>query len=44
MFWVNQLMGFSLVLFSSCNKGPIGNLGTSLWKIERMIHCWMLLG
>jgi len=44
MFWLNQLMGFSFVLFSSCNKGPFGNLGTNLWKTKRMMHWWMLLG
>jgi len=30
MFWVNQLMGFSLFLLSSCNKGSFGKLGTIL--------------
>jgi len=42
MFWVNSLMGFSFVLFSSCNKGPFGNLGTSLRNIKMMMYCWML--
>jgi len=28
-------MVFRFVLFSSCNEGPFGNLGTKLWKTKR---------
>jgi len=46
MFWVNQLMGFSFALFSSCNKGPFDNLRISLWKIKRTFaeYFWMTFG
>ena len=46
MFLINQLMGFSFALFSSCNKGQFDNLRISLWKTKRSFaeYFWMTYG